>query len=247
MQNETKAALVTGASGDIGRALCLKMAEAGFDVVAHCFKNENACLELCKIIESQFARRAVCVKANLVDIEETKLLAKKALDFSKIEVLINNAGIAHRELFQFVSDEKAHEIFTVNAESAILLAKEIAPSMISRHSGRIINISSMWGTTGGSCEVHYSASKAALVGFTKALAKELGPSGITVNCIAPGLIDTKMNGELDEEALNAVIDETPLSRIGTPEDVAELAGFLASEKASFITGQIIGVDGGLAV
>ena len=179
--------------------------------------------------------------------EEIKQLAEKALEFSDIDILINNAGISHQELFQWVSDEKEAEILQINTQSALTLTKLILPSMISRHNGSIINISSIWGVTGGSCEVHYSASKAALIGFTKALAKEAGPSGVRVNCIAPGLIDTKMNSIFSQEDLDAVIDETPLMRIGTGEDIAELALFLAGNKASFITGQIIGVDGGLSL
>ena len=144
-------------------------------------------------------------------------------------------------------DEKAKEIFDLNIMSMMKLTKEILPSMIKNHSGRIINISSMWGICGASCEVHYSASKAAVIGFTKALSKEVGPSGITVNCIAPGFIDTKMNAHLSEEDVKEIIDCTPMMRKGTGEDVAYLCEFLASDKASFITGQVISVDGGYSV
>ncbi|MCM1365057.1 MAG: glucose 1-dehydrogenase [Faecalibacterium sp.] len=242
-----KTALITGATGGIGEALCRTFAKNGYNIIAHCFKNEQTGKNLCCQLEEEFHIKTHLIKANLANRDETKLLAQEALSFGNVDVLINNAGIAHQNLFQCVDDEKAHEIFLINAENTVLLTKEIIQNMISRHSGKIINISSMWGITGGSCEVHYSASKAAIIGFTKALAKEVGPSSITVNCIAPGLIDTKMNGHLDSASIAEIIEETPLSRIGKPQDVASLAAFLASEDASFITGQIISVDGGLAV
>ena len=162
-------------------------------------------------------------------------------------MLINNAGMAFFSLFQSADDNKIKELFDLNLMSAMSLTKEILPSMISRHSGRIINISSMWGISGASCEVHYSASKAALIGFTRALAKEVGPSGITVNCIAPGFIDTKMNAHLDEESVREIVEATPMMRKGTGDDVAALALFLAGEEAGFITGQTISVDGGIGI
>lgn len=247
MDEAKKTALITGASGAIGSALCWIFAKNGYNIVAHYSKNEETCKKLCDDLENNFGVKAYSANADFSNVSETKMLAQKALSLGNIDVLINNAGIAHQELFQFVSDEKAHEIFAVNTESTIMLTKEIVPNMISRHSGKIINISSMWGIVGGSCEVHYSASKAAIIGFTKALAKEIGPSGITVNCIAPGLIDTAMNSHLDSEAIAEIVSETPLSRIGIPQDIAALAAFLASDGASFITGQIISVDGGLTV
>ncbi len=138
-------------------------------------------------------------------------------------------------------------MFDVNIKGMFLVTKTFVKNMISKKSGRIINISSMWGITGGSCEVHYSASKAAVIGFTKALAKELGPSGICVNCIAPGVIETDMNKHLSKDDMNALCDETPLERIGKPSDVAKTALFLAGDDASFITGQVINVDGGMVI
>ena len=162
-------------------------------------------------------------------------------------MLINNAGVAYLTLFQMADDNKVRELFDINLMSAMNLTKEILPSMIRNQSGRIINISSMWGIAGASCEVHYSASKSALIGFTKALAKEVGPSGITVNCIAPGYIDTEMNSSIDGESVAEIVEATPMGRKGRPEDVSALAIFLAGENADFITGQVISVDGGYGV
>jgi 3-oxoacyl-[acyl-carrier protein] reductase len=138
-----------------------------------------------------------------------------------------------------------YRMFDINVKGVYLCAKAFLPYAVNRKHGRMINISSVWGITGASTEVHYSASKAAVIGFTKALAKEAGPSNITVNCIAPGLIQTDMNKDLSDETLNALISQTPMNRIGTPNDIADLALFLASDRAGFITGQVIAVDGGL--
>ncbi|MBQ4121998.1 MAG: SDR family oxidoreductase, partial [Clostridia bacterium] len=164
-----------------------------------------------------------------------------------IDILVNCAGISQIKLFTDLSDNDIARMVQINLTAAMTVTQTAAPYMIRNHSGRIVNIGSMWGKTGASCEVHYSATKAALEGFTKALAKELGPSRITVNCIEPGVIETPMNASLDEETVQGLIDETPLMRLGTPSDVANAVLFLASDKASFITGQILGVDGGYAI
>ena len=162
-------------------------------------------------------------------------------------MLVNNAGIAQIKMFCDITDEDLANMLNTNLSSAFYVTRAALPSMVSQKWGRIINIGSMWGKVGASCEVHYSASKAGLRGMTMALAKELGPSNITVNAVEPGVIATDMNASLDQETLRELCDGTPLCRIGKPEDVANLVGFLASEEASFITGQIIGVDGGFAV
>ena len=240
--------LITGAAGGIGEAIAKVLAKNGYDIILHYSKSEEKAFSLQKKLEATYGIKVIPVKADLCSNDEIEALAQKALsELRTIDVLINNAGIAHQELFQLCSDEKAKEIFDVNIMSAMKLTKEILPTMIKNHSGRIINISSMWGICGASCEVHYSASKSALIGFTKALSKEVGPSGITVNCICPGFIDTKMNAHLDEESIREIVESTPMMRKGTGEDVAYLCEFLASEKASFITGQIISVDGGYSV
>lgn len=240
--------LITGAAGGIGEVIAKVFAENVHNIALHYSKSEEKAFSLKAELESSCGVKVVPIKADLSKNEEIEALAQKALsEFGTIDVLINNAGIAHQELFQLCSDEKVKEIFDVNIMSMMKLTKEILPSMIKNHSGRVINISSMWGICGASCEVHYSASKAAVIGFTKALSKEVGPSGITVNCICPGFIDTKMNAHLDEESVREIVDSTPMMRKGTGEDVAYLCEFLASEKAGFITGQVVSVDGGYAV
>ncbi len=164
-----------------------------------------------------------------------------------VDVLVNNAGIASFRLFSDITAQEWHRTMAVNLDGAFYATQAVLPHMIHEKSGRIINISSIWGLTGSSCEVHYSASKAALIGMTRALAKELGPSGITVNCIAPGVIATDMNAALSEQDLRTLCDETPLGRLGTPEEIAACAVYLAGEGAGFITGQVISPNGGMVI
>lgn len=240
-----KTVLITGGTGGIGEGLCHEFAEAGYNIVLHYFSSEEKALMLKSHLEQKYGISLLPVCADLKKEDEIAKLASAALEtFDRVDVLINNAGISHQELFQDVSPEKVREIFLINAIAPMSLAARVISPMLRNGQGRIINISSMWGVSGASCEVHYSASKAALIGFTKALAKEVGPSNITVNCIAPGFIDTKMNSSFSGEVVKEIIEATPLSRKGTPDDISSLALFLASEKASFITGQIISVDGG---
>ena len=243
-----KTALITGAAGGIGEAICEALAKDGYNRAVHYSSSEKQAKELCESLKENYDIEAVSFKSDFSDDNEVKSLAEKILSrFGKIDILVNNAGIAYQTLFQLADEKKIKEVFDINLMSALSLTKEILPTMINSKWGRIINVSSMWGISGASCEVHYSAAKSALIGFTKALAKEVGPSGITVNCVAPGFIDTKMNGSLDEEAVREIIDYTPVGRAGKGEDVAELVRFLADDKAEFITGQVISVDGGYGI
>ena len=240
-----KTGFITGASRGIGRACALLFGRNGYAVAANYIKNDEAALSLKAQIES-CGGSCTLYKADVADSESIKAAVKRVIaDCGRIDVLINNAGISQQQLFDLISDDDFDRMMAVNTKGTFYCCREVCREMIKNHSGRIINISSMWGVTGGSMEVHYSASKAAVIGLTKALAKELGPSGITVNCISPGLIDTEMNSMHSQETINEIVENTPLMRIGKPEDVASLALFLAGDGASFITGQVIGVDGGL--
>lgn len=239
--------LITGASGGIGSATAKAFATAGYKVAIHYNNNKTAADSLkdeiislggiCDIFKADISDSAQ-VKKMFCDIKET---------LGDVAVLVNNAGKGKQIMFQDISDELWHDTFGVNVDGAFYCCREALSDMLRKKAGRIINISSIWGVTGASCEVHYSAAKAALIGLTKALAKELGPSNITVNCVAPGVIDTAMNSHLGEETLKELAEETPLSKLGTPEDVAEAVLFLASDKASFITGQVLGVNGGFVI
>ena len=243
-----RTAVVTGASGGIGEAVCYALAKDGYNIILHCNKNADKAQQIADRIKTEYTVDAFCIQCDLSQNGAGKLLGDKIKEItSRVDVLVNNAGLSLVGVFQCLDAESVTRLMNVNLNSAMELTAELLPLMIREQSGSIINVSSVWGVTGGSCEVHYSASKAGLIGFTKALAKEVGASGIRVNCVAPGFIETEMNSCFDEETVKAVVEETPLCRTGKPEDVAELVTFLASDKASFITGQIIGIDGGLGI
>lgn len=236
--------LITGAARGIGAQTAREFADAGCNVIVN-FNTSRAEAEvLCREI-TQNGGNAVAIQADVSKRNEAQRLFEEAKNvFGAIDVLVNNAGIAQIKLFTDITDEDYDRMFDCNVRSVFNCCQCALPDMIHRKSGRIINISSMWGVTGASCEVHYSASKAAVIGMTKALARELAPSGITVNAIAPGVINTPMNGGFDEQTINELIEETPVGRLGTAEDVARAILFLADEKSDFITGQTLGIDGG---
>lgn len=242
-----KTALITGASRGIGAKTAEILAQNGYRVIINYNKSEKEALALCENLNSM-GGSAFAVRADLSKSSEIKEMFEKIKEISDgVDLLVNNAGIADVSLFTDVSEEKYDEIFNVNMKSVFLCSKYCAPFMINKKCGKIINISSMWGITGASCEAVYSASKAAVIGFTKALAKELAPSGITVNCIAPGVIETDMNKNLSDEDLDALKEEIPLARFGKSEDVANTVLFLASPSADYITGQVISTDGGMVI
>lgn len=236
--------LITGSARGIGAATAALFADMGYNVVINYNTSKTDALTLCERINAN-GGKAIAVQADVSKSDEVSRLfdeAKKT--FGAIDILVNNAGIAQQKLFTDITEEDYNRMFDSNVKSVFNCCQCALPDMIHNKNGRIINISSMWGVVGASCEVHYSASKAAVIGMTKALARELAPSGITVNCIAPGVIDTPMNKGFDEETIAALREETPVGRLGTPEDVARAVAFLADEKSSFITGQILGIDGG---
>ena len=200
-------------------------------------------------IAQDFAEKtgAIIIKADISQKYGVLKVFNEVRKYGKTDVLVNNAGISQIKPFADITEEDWDKIFAVNVKSAFLMSKEALSDMLVHKKGKIINVSSIWGQTGGSCEVHYSASKAALIGFTKALAKELGLSGIQVNCVAPGVIKTDMNAHLGDEEMSVLKEQIPLNRIGTPQDVAKTVIFLASEGADYITGQIFGVNGGMLI
>lgn len=237
-------ALITGASGGIGAAIARKFAAAGYAVALQYRNNREAIEQLCGSLPQQ--TDYLCVRCDLTDANETEnLAAEMHKRLGPISVLVNCAGVAlPQKLFSESTDREYDLIFDTNVRGLMRLTRLLSDDL--RHSrGSIVNISSMWGVAGGSCEALYSASKAAIIGFTKALAKELGPSGVTVNAVAPGLIPTAMNAHLSEEDLEAFRSETPLLRLGTPEDVADAVFYLAH--ARFVTGQILCCDGGYTI
>lgn len=234
--------LITGGSRGIGAACVCAFCERGDKVVFIYHKNREAAETLVQ------RTGAVSIAADLSDAADAARAVADAISYlGTVDVLVNNAGIAQIKLFTDLTDADWRTMLSTNLDSVFYVSRAVAAHMVREHSGRIVNIGSMWGKCGASCEVHYSAAKAGLRGMTMALAKELGPSGITVNCVEPGVIDTDMNASLDEQTLTELRAETPLCRIGAPCDVANAVCFLASDEASFITGQILGVDGGLAI
>lgn len=240
-------ALVTGASGGIGAAIGRQLAAAGYRVAAQYHTNEAACQRLCaEIIAAGGEAMAIgCDISSAAQVEE--MFAQIEGQWGSVTLLVNNAGVARQQLFTDMTEDQWQTMWQVNVSGAIWCAKRALPAMIHAKQGCIVNVSSIWGMVGASCEVAYSATKGALISFSKALAKEVGPSGIRVNCVAPGVIDTPMNGHLSAADMAALKEETPLGVMGTPQDVAGLVGFLASEQGAFITGQVISPNGGFVI
>lgn len=235
--------LISGADRGIGAAAARAFYSAGYSVAGLYLQNTEAA----KAMEAELPGCVMlrCDVADYAACERAFAEAEKAL--GHVDVLVSNAGIAQQKLFTDITSEEWRRMLDVNMTGAFNLCKLALPGMLHRKSGRIITVSSMWGQVGASCEVHYSAAKAGLIGFTKALAKEEGPSGITVNCVAPGVIDTDMMASFTKEDKAALAEETPVGRLGSADEAARLVLFLADEASGYITGQVFGVNGGLVV
>lgn len=242
-----RVALVTGASRGIGQAIAVELAREGWAVCVNYLKHREAAESLVRQLRDG-GHMAIAVGADVADRQavEAMVRATKA-ELGPVDLLVNNAGISRQGLFQDTDDETWDRTLAVNLTGARNTAKAVLPHMLSEKRGCIINISSIWGLRGASCEVAYACSKAAIIGLTRSLALELAPSGIRVNCVAPGCIETDMVRALGEETRAMLVEETPMGRLGTPEDIAHAVAFLASKRAAFLTGQVLTADGGFIV
>lgn len=242
-----KAALITGGSRGIGAACARLFARQGYGVGIVCQKAKDRA----EALAEELAALGVPVKVYVCDVAQREqvqaMTAAFLREFGRIDVLVCNAGIARQELFTDITEASWREVMGVDLDGVFYCAQAVLPDMLHRKAGKIITLSSMWGQVGASCEVAYSTAKAGVIGLTKALAKELGPSGITVNCVAPGVIDTEMNGNLPQDIKDELAEETPLERLGTPEDVAQAVWFLASSAGDFFTGQVLAPNGGFLI
>ncbi len=242
-----KCTLVTGASRGIGRAIAAALAGKGWAVCVNYLKRRDAAEGLVSELRAQGCA-ALAFQADVADREAVEHMVLTAAEtLGPVELLVNNAGLSHQGLFQDVDDILWDRLLAVNLTGPRNAIRAVLPHMLSEKRGCIVNISSIWGLRGGSCEVAYACTKAAVVGLTRSLALELAPSGIRVNCVAPGCIETDMVRMLGEETRSMLAEETPLGRLGMPEDIAEAVAFLASDRAAFITGQVITADGGFTV
>ena len=244
-----KTALITGGAGGIGSAVCRQLAKNGYDIAIHYHERQRGAALLAGEIRRNYPVNVNIYQADLSDYESTATLFDNfSKDFTSLDALVNNAGKAQQRLFTDITPQEWRSMLATNLDSVFYCSREaLRRFMLPAHSGAIVNISSMWGQVGASCEVHYSASKAGVIGLTKALAKEVGLSGVRVNCVAPGVVMTDMMKSFDSDALAALREETPLNALGTPDQVAEAVAFLCSDRAGFITGQVLGVNGGFVI
>ena len=238
---------ITGASGGVGSAAARLFAQNGYDVAAGYCRGKDSAEALCGELRA-CGVRALPVFADVSDGASVRKAHEAIVDaLGEVDVLVNNAGVSQQKLFTDMTEAEWRRMFAVHVDGAFHCTQAVLPHMIHEKRGKIVNISSVWGLRGASCEVHYAAAKAALIGLTRSLACELGPSGICVNCVAPGVIDTPMNACHTAETIRALADETPLMRIGSPDEAAQAIFFLSSPAADFITGQVLCADGGFSV
>lgn len=244
---ENKSVVITGASRGIGRACAVAFARCGYNVLIGYNQNKAAAEETLAAVLS-FGVKGVIFAADISKKDEARRLVSKAMyEFGRIDVLVNNAGIARANIMTDVTEKDFYDLFSLNVGGVYFVSQAVIPEMINAGGGRIINISSMWGQVGASMETLYSATKSAVIGLTKAMAKELAPSKINVNCVCPGVIDTDMNSCYDEKTMEDLRQRTPLERIGTAEDIAGSVLFLSSDNADFITGEVLSVNGGFVI
>lgn len=242
-----RSALVTGASRGIGRAVAAVLAREGWAVCVNYLERRDAAESLVRELRAQ-GRAAMAFQADIADRESADACVRAASEeLGPVELLVNNAGISRQGLFQDLDDAAWDRLLAVNLTGPRNAVLAVLPHMLSEKRGCVVNISSMWGLRGASCEAAYAATKAGVIGLTRSLALELAPSGIRVNCVAPGCVETDMVRVLGEDTRRMLAEETPLGRLGRPEDIAEAVAFLASEKAAFITGQVLAADGGFVV
>ncbi|MBU5225809.1 SDR family oxidoreductase [Clostridium senegalense] len=245
MSLKGKVAIVTGGSRGIGKAIVLELTRLGASVVINYNNDDESAINTLEEVKS-LGGYGILVKGNVSEYNFCNELVTKCLSkFGKIDILVNNAAISKVGLFIDMKEEEFNQLINVNVKSLFNMSKNVIPHMIERGCGNIVNISSMWGNVGASCEVAYSASKGAVNMFTRALAKEVAPMNIRVNAVAPGVIKTKMNSWLSEDELKDLQEEIPMGRLGEPREVAKAVAFLVSQNSSYITGQILNVDGAI--
>lgn len=242
--NNEKTVFITGGTRGIGKACAELFMKKGYKVAISYVKSEDEA----QMMREKFGNNFIAIKCDVSKSDEVRLAFENIEKiFGGVDILINNAGISSQKMLCDVSEEEWDEMFAVNMKGMFNTCKASLGHMVRQKKGKIINLSSIWGICGASCEVCYSASKAGVIGFTKALAKELGPSGICVNCVAPGVIDTDMNKIHDGETMDALIEEIPAGRLGTPEEIAKTIEFLSGDNADFISGQVISPNGGMVI